>query len=158
MKRHHGQDKGAAMKTYKPDSVRDRDMLPDGDDHFSGIRVTSNLKQPTRRPRLGQSVCRAHKNTPQMSSYLALHRATLTLPVMSPPPRWALTPPFHPYLSLGGEDEPLASAIGGLFSVVLVSDRSAWELPSALPMESGLSSRSSSIERSPSLHSRTVAV
>ena len=33
-------------------------------------------------------------------------------------------------------------AIGGLFSVVLVSDRSAWELPSALPMKSGLSSRS----------------
>ena len=33
-----------------------------------------------------------------MSSYLALHRATLTMPVMSPPLRWALTPPFHPYL------------------------------------------------------------
>ena len=33
-----------------------------------------------------------------MSSYLALHRATLTVPVMSPSPRWALTPPFHPYL------------------------------------------------------------
>jgi hypothetical protein len=33
-------------------------------------------------------------------------------------------------------------AIGGLFSVVLVSDHSAWELPSALPMKSGLSSRS----------------
>ena len=33
-------------------------------------------------------------------------------------------------------------AIGGLFSVVLVSDRSAWELPSALPMKSGLSSQS----------------
>jgi hypothetical protein len=29
-----------------------------------------------------------------------------------------------------------------LFSVVLVSDRSAWELPSALPMKSGLSSQS----------------
>ena len=34
-----------------------------------------------------------------LSSYLALHQATLTVPVMSPPPRWALTPPFHPYLS-----------------------------------------------------------
>jgi hypothetical protein len=34
-----------------------------------------------------------------VSSYLALHLATLTLPVMSPPLRWALTPPFHPYLS-----------------------------------------------------------
>jgi hypothetical protein len=31
-------------------------------------------------------------------------------------------------------------AIGGLFSVAPVSDRSAWVLPSALPMKSGLSS------------------
>ncbi len=38
-----------------------------------------------------------------MSSYLALHRATLTMPVMSPPPRWALTPPFHPYLCLSDQ-------------------------------------------------------
>ena len=37
---------------------------------------------------------------------------------------------------------PVALAIGGLFSVVLVSDRSAWALPSALPMKSGLSSQS----------------
>ena len=37
---------------------------------------------------------------------------------------------------------PVALAIGGLFSVVPVSDRSAWELPSALPMKSGLSSYS----------------
>ncbi len=34
----------------------------------------------------------------------------------------------------------LTPAIGGLFSVALVSDRSAWALPSALPLESGLSS------------------
>jgi hypothetical protein len=77
-----------------------------------------------------------------MSSYLALHRATLTLPMMSPPSRWALTPPFHPYLSQGNQINPVVLAIGGLFSVVLVSDRSAWELPSALPMKSGLSSQS----------------
>lgn len=76
-----------------------------------------------------------------MSSYLALHRATLTVPVMSPSPRWALTPPFHPYLSRGDQMDPFALAIGGLISVVLVSDCSAWELPSALPVESGLSSR-----------------
>ena len=40
------------------------------------------------------------------------------------------------------DQNPFALAIGGLFSVVLVSDRSAWELPSALPMKSGLSSQS----------------
>ncbi len=37
--------------------------------------------------------------------------------------------------------DPVALAIGGLFSVVRVSDRSAWALPSALPLKSGLSSR-----------------
>jgi len=42
--------------------------------------------------------------------------------------RWALTPPFHPYLT-----ETMVSAIGGIFSVALVSDRSAWALPSTLP-------------------------
>ena len=31
-------------------------FLPSEDDHFSGIRVTSNLKRPTRRPRPGQPV------------------------------------------------------------------------------------------------------
>ncbi len=36
---------------------------------------------------------------------------------------------------------PIALAIGGLFSVVPVSDHSAWVLPSALPPKSGLSSR-----------------
>ena len=72
-------------------------MLLDGSDHFSGIRVASNLKRPTRRPRPGQPVA-AFQGMRQLSSYLVLHRATLTVPVMSPSPRWALTPPFHPYL------------------------------------------------------------
>jgi hypothetical protein len=38
-----------------------------------------------------------------------------------------------------------------LISVVPVSDCSAWELPSALPMESGLSSRWGPTERPSSL-------
>ena len=38
-------------------------------------------------------------------------------------------------------------AIGGLFSVVPVSDHSAWVLPSALPLKSGLSSRSAAAAR-----------
>jgi hypothetical protein len=37
--------------------------------------------------------------------------------------------------------QSLLPAIGGVFSVAPVSDRSAWALPSALPMKSGLSSR-----------------
>lgn len=89
--------KCAVKKAYKPDSVLAGDLLSVGGDHFSGIRVTSNLKRPTRRPRPGQPVV-AFFQRRQASSYLALHRATLTVPEMSPPPRWALTPPFHPYL------------------------------------------------------------
>jgi len=54
-------EKGADMKAYKPDSVPSSSRPLHGDDHFSGIRVTSNLKQPTRRPRLGQSVYETHK-------------------------------------------------------------------------------------------------
>ena len=30
--------------------------------------------------------------------YLVLLRAGFTVPVLLPVPRWALTPPFHPYL------------------------------------------------------------
>ena len=73
-------------------------MRPHEGDHFSGTRVTSSLKRPTRRPRPGQPFCRPPKK-PQSSPYLVLLRTTLTVPLMSPSPRWALTPPFHPYLS-----------------------------------------------------------
>ena len=30
-------------------------------------------------------------------TYLAFQHARFTMPLMSPPGRWALTPPFHPY-------------------------------------------------------------
>ena len=92
--------------TYKPDSVPQRSFLLCLNDHFSGIRVASNLKRPTRRPRPGQSVRRTPIKSLHMSSYLALHRATLTVPVMSPSPRWALTPPFHPCLSRSDQMGP----------------------------------------------------
>jgi len=46
--------KSALQKIYKPDSVPPGRCVLDGGDHFSGIRVTSNLKRPTRRPRPGQ--------------------------------------------------------------------------------------------------------
>ena len=86
-----------------------------------------------------------------LSSYLALHQATLTVPVMSPPPRWALTPPFHPYLS---RSDQMGSHRFGHRRFDFCGagvDYSAWELPSALPMESGLSSRRRSPERPSSL-------
>jgi len=56
-------------------------------------RTSSDLPED-----LGRASRSPRSRTRQLSSYLALHRATLTVPVMSPSPRWALTPPFHPYL------------------------------------------------------------
>lgn len=46
-------------------------------------------------------------------SYLVLHLVGFTVPVLLPVLRWALTPPFHPYLIR------IATAIGGLISVAL---------------------------------------
>ena len=62
---------------------------------FELPRTSSDLPEDLDRA----SRCAEPIKSLHMSSYLALHRATLTVPVMSPPPRWALTPPFHPYLS-----------------------------------------------------------
>jgi len=115
-------------------------MLPDGGDHFSGIRVTSNLKRPTRRPQPGQPVADDPKSIGSVflfglasgDAYPAGDVATTAVgsyPTVSPLP----DPQRLDW-------DPIALAIGGLFSVVLVSDRSAWVLPSALPLKSGLSS------------------
>ena len=54
--------------------------------------------------------------------------------------------------------DPVALAIGGLFSVVPVSDRSAWALPSALPMKSGLSSRRTATSDHLVLSPRAISV
>src|ERR1700732_2098981 len=66
---------------------------------------------------------------PALPSYLALLHAGFSVPRMSPPGRWALTPPFHPCQMRSTErGEPLvlpracrrgASNTGGLFSVAL---------------------------------------
>lgn len=135
-----GGEKGAGERTYKPDSVPPRMCSP------TAVIISLGSELPRTSSDLPEDLGRASRwrtlsNVP-LSSYLVLHRATLTVPVMSPSPRWALTPPFHPCLircDLIGIH--VALAIGGLFSVVPVSDRSAWALPSALPSKSGLSSR-----------------
>jgi hypothetical protein len=66
---------------------------------------------------------------PALPSYLALLHAGFSVPRMSPPGRWALTPPFHPcQMRLTERGRPLvlpqacrrgASITGGLFSVAL---------------------------------------
>jgi len=85
-------------KTYKPDSV------PPGICSQTGVIISLGFELPRTSSDLPEDLSRASRlptirRASAVSSYLALHRATLTLPVMSPPPRWALTPPFHPYLS-----------------------------------------------------------
>ena len=66
---------------------------------------------------------------PALPSYLALLHAGFSVPRMSPPGRWALTPPFHPCrMNLTERGGPLvlpqacrrgASVTGGIFSVAL---------------------------------------
>jgi hypothetical protein len=51
------------------------------------------------------------------------------MPGLSPGPRWALTPPFHPCLIPG----LAAGAIGGLFSVACPWGCPRWALPTSLP-------------------------
>ena len=42
----------------------------------------------------------AQRAGPALPSYLALHHAGFSVPRLSPNERWALTPPFHPCLTL----------------------------------------------------------
>ena len=128
-------------KTYKPDSVPVADVFHDGGDHFSGIRVASNLKRPTRRPRPGQPVAACFAEAAAvflfgLASSDAYRAGDVAIPAVGSYP--TVSPLPDPQRL---EWDPIALAIGGLFSVVQVSDCSAWALPSALPMKSGLSSR-----------------
>lgn len=104
---------------------------------------------------------------PALPSYLALLHAGFSVPRMLPSGRWALTPPFHPYLcgAQTGPREvlPLAGRrgaflTGGLFSVALsvaeafllqppdvirrvaltVSKRRSPDFPPARPLRDGL--------------------
>src|SRR5262249_25970651 len=101
-------------------------------DHSSRPRFTSGLQQPTR----GLSfiaACAAtngaftHRAGPALPSYLALHHAGFSVPRLSPNERWALTPPFHPYLEsafrdvlqVSLRDATVLHSTGGLFSVAL---------------------------------------
>ncbi len=56
---------------------------------------------------------RFDRGGPPLAAYLALLQLRFTMPPALPRARWALTPPFHPYLI------PVLGAIGGLISVAL---------------------------------------
>ena len=85
-----------------------------GGDHLSGPAVASGSaaigKRPTRWRSPGPSRRAAKRPMP---AYLVLQAVGFSLPATSPPPRCALTAPFHPCLI------PVAGAIGCVFSVAL---------------------------------------
>jgi hypothetical protein len=71
---------------------------------------------------------RTQRAGPALPSYLVLHHAGFALPASLLTPRWALTPPFHPYLRrVPFEDVPKVflraitgiRSAGGMFSVAL---------------------------------------
>ena len=76
------------------------------DDHSSGPAIADRFSRPTRTPRAGDGPAPCGARNP----YSVLLQAGLAMPSLSPGPRWALTPPFHPSRRRGG---------GGLLSVAL---------------------------------------
>ena len=76
------------------------------DDHSSGPAIADRFSRPTRTPRAGDGPAPCGARNP----YSVLLQAGLAMPSLSPGPRWALTPPFHPFRRRSG---------GGLLSVAL---------------------------------------
>ena len=76
-----------------------------GDDHSSGPAIADRFSRPTRTPRAVNPAAEAARRP-----YSVLLQAGLAMPAALPGPRWALTPPFHPY-------RPREA--GGLLSVAL---------------------------------------
>src|SRR6056297_325573 len=70
--------------TCKPNSVSP--TISVAGNHLSGSPVTRGVKRSTR------LYC-----DEQRTACVNLHLVRFTMPLMSPPERWALTPPFHPY-------------------------------------------------------------
>ena len=117
------------------------------DDHSSRPHLAMRLQQPTRgfsfQPAWAdRKEAEAQRAGPALPSYLVLHHAGFAVPTTLLPPRWALTPPFHPYLRANHADIPkvcLRSATGlrsagGIFSVALsVTPPLARLRPLALP-------------------------
>ena len=64
------------------------------DDHSSGPSVAGRFSRPTRTARAGEAL---PEQAPARRPYSVLLQAGLAMPSPSPGPRWALTPPFHPY-------------------------------------------------------------
>ncbi len=99
---------------HKPSSVPREGLPARGSGHSSRAAVTGRLEQPTRR--LGRVALRGVATL--APAYAALLPMGFAVPSTLPPTRWALTPPFHPYLAL------TLPGRGGFFSVAL-----SWAFP-----------------------------
>ena len=76
-------------------SHRSSSSLPEG---CSSQRLPAVRQKPPPRKHV-RFRRRAQRAGPALPSYLALHHAGFSVPPVSPPKRWALTPPFHPCLT-----------------------------------------------------------
>ena len=127
-------------RTYKPDSV------PRGMCSSRAVIISLGPELPRTSSDLPEDLGRASRSPPPngaadvflfgLASSDAYRAGDVAIPAVGSYP--AVSPLPDPQRL---DRDPVALAIGGLFSVVLVSDRSAWALPSALPVKSGLSSR-----------------
>ena len=79
--------KTKSQTVCKPGSVP---RILRGGSHSSGMIVANHLTRHTRG---------AGQRQPMRAPYLVLLQAGFALPAMLPPPRCALTAPFHPYLT-----------------------------------------------------------
>jgi hypothetical protein len=109
----HGERKMCQL-ACKPGSVWLRCKTPERGSHSSGTMLAHRLAQPTRMtgPETGCRRLRAPRHP-----YSVLLPVGFTLPSLSPDTRWALTPPFHPYLV--DDRHRSADERGGLLSVAL---------------------------------------
>ena len=129
-------------KTYKPDSV------PPGMCSQTGVIISLGFELPRTSSDLPEDLGRASRSPASrrkpadvflfgLASGDAYPAGDVTTTAVGSYP--TVSPLPQPRRR---DRNPVVLAIGGLFSVVLVSDHSAWELPSASPVKSGLSSRS----------------
>ena len=108
-------------------------------DHSSGPPIAGRFSRPTRTSRAYDSPTRTRR---AQRPYSVLLLAGLAMPFLSPGPRWALTPPFHPYLG---------RSRGGLLSVALsLGSPPAGVTRRHVVVEPGLSSTTLRQPRSPS--------
>ena len=127
-------DGSTDQTAYKPGSVPPANGR---DDHSSGPAIAGRFSRPTRTPQAydGPTPCGAR------NPYSVLLLAGLAMPSLSPGPRWALTPPFHPY---PGRNR------GGLLSVALsLGSPPAGVTRRHVIVEPGLSSTARRRPRSP---------